>query len=162
MRVPTVSIFKTRTNNYSVVCWPSSCSLHVFLLSGPLSRKSTQIPTLPILKSLIAYQLGHASFLFIGFLKEFRCLLWRLNFFLKIEKRQRLLSWLVSLYLGAVIGMYVNKWKALQCKTALTGSPCNKDFSLGKEYYKFRWPTRSFYLGLFQTLLLYCNFPVVL
>lgn len=128
---------KTGTNNYSVVCWPSSCSLLVFLLSGPLSRKTTQIPTLPTLKAVDAYQLSHASFLFLGFLKEIKCLVWCRELIspeYKVQVDSDCLAY-CFLCLGAVVGVYIHVWKALWYKT-LIGSSWHKEFPLGKECIK--------------------------
>lgn len=122
---------KTRTNNYSVVCWPSSCFLLVFLVwalvqeinwnSYPSYSKvceglSTWPCFLPVLKvsesNGVSPVLSRDSF----------CR----------QKAQAVSARLTGLCLGAVVGMCVCVWKALGYKPALTGHP-STEFPLWAE-----------------------------
>lgn len=78
------------------------------------------------------------------------------------QKAQTVSAWLTVLCLGAVVGecVYVYE-RPLRYRTTLTGHSSRVP-SLGRECYQFRWPIRLLFLGLFQTLLFYCNFPVTL
>lgn len=127
---------KTGTNNYSVVCWPSSCSLLVFLLSGPLSRKKPKfLPFLCLKLGMLINLAMLSSVLRVSQRNQVSSMMSR-TYFCKIQSADSNCLAHCFLCLGAVVGVYVHVWKALWYKTTLTGSSWHKEFPLGKECIK--------------------------